>query len=633
MSSFGPLGTWTIILLAGAALSACGVERPPQPGVQRDAQAMDATDAREGDGGTLPDASLRRDAAEPRDAAASLDASVAPDALSVDGSLSGTPLENLQIVYDAPLTLCDRWIEGGTLAEGRARQVRLELPPQPRAGLEPAQLAAARFAHGLVQTDPYASGTWILEHESITSSLTEWTLTREAAATRLRATVTHGLGAAGLLSEQIDVRRADGDRSPVRYTADSPEVSFQLVRPGGVLSYLGPCGGDADLEDAVVAAAFTRGNDVLTVFRAQRTRLALAGSAPVYPTAAAVHLWRGATVLEQQAETFFAQTYTAQHHNWQEHSAIDFTRDRRWTYLVFDPLARGEQVQWPADALERIELIGLGSSGVPGARAEVTRIEPATSTRHSETFSAAGDWRRVDSTELTRLFNLASCGTLKIASYYDYQSAGLARFTLAGCVGSGPLGFEVRGFVPLEVPAAPELTGRAFSGGAIRTLASGLGLEIDLGTHKVEVTNGGGFGVGVRLLSAQGSPLTTGTAYESAIFDGGIGDERLEAATADRSIRAVLDRRWLFQGAGNSSIFGPLSFSLTFAGSTHRVVAWDRLRYENTHHNWEDTLVAETPELRMEWRVLSFGGDVSVRVVQKAGGQEILPSTTLTRVP
>lgn len=627
----------TLVLLLGA----CGTTREVPPG---GSDATSAADARAPDG-SAPDAGLpdsgpspadaeagdatgAPDAASP-DATAPRDAAVAPDAISVDGSLSGTPLEGLPVEFNQTLQLCDQWVEGGTLEEGRARQVRLVLPPHARSSLEPAVLAMARIDQGLVQTDAYSSGTWVLEEEVTGSSLSAWTLSGGASDATIQATVTHALGGAGLLTEQLSVRRAAGDRRPVVYTAEPPaEVTFVLARPDGTQSFLGPCGGEARLENAIVVSAFSAGNEVLTVFREQRTRLAPAGSAPVYPIQAFAQLRRPGGAVVQDVRSFFAQTYTAQHHNWQEHSRLDFTRDRRWSYFVFEPLARGQPVSYPPEAFERIEVIGLGSSGVLNARAEATLVDTVSGARTMQTYAALLDWRRVDEADLARDSDLRGCAATEIIPFYDFSSTRLERFVLAGCVGSGPLGFDARLFVPVVFPAAPELTGARFGASAIQPITGGI--RVDLGSYRVELSGATG-GRTVRLLSSQGSELSRTTAYQYALFDERFGDQHHDAATADGSVRAILDLEWLMQGAGSSSIFGPAEFSLTFGGRTHRVPAWDKLVYTNTHHNWDDTLVAETPDLRLFWRVLGFGGNVTVRAERLSDGQVVLPETTLTQ--
>ncbi|MCC7382203.1 MAG: hypothetical protein IT384_10255 [Deltaproteobacteria bacterium] len=600
----------------GSALDAGLPDSGPSP---EDAQAGDATGARD---------AATRDAATP-DATAPRDAAVAPDAISVDGSLSGTPLEGLPVEFSQTLQLCDQWAEGGTLEEGRARQVRLVLPPHARSSLEPAVLATARIDQGLVQTDAYSTGTWVLEDQVARSSLSAWTLSGGASDATLQATVTHALGGAGLLTEHLYVRRATGDRRPVRYTAEPPaEVTFVLVRPDGTQSFLGPCGGEARLENAIVVSAFSAGSDVLTVLREQRTRPAPAGSAPVYPIQALAQLRRPAGAVVQDVRSFFAQTYTAQHHNWQEHSRLDFTRDRRWSYFVFEPLARGAPVSYPPEAFERIEVIGLGSSGVPNARAEATWVDTVSGARTMQTYPALLDWRRVDDVDLARDSDLRGCAATEIIPFYDFSSTRLERFVVAGCVGAGPLGFDARLFVPVVFPIAPELTGARFGASAIQPISGGI--RVDLGSYRVELSGATG-GRTVRLLSSQGSELSRTTAYEYPLFDEQFGGQHHDAATADGSVRAILDLEWLMQGAGSSSIFGPADFSLTFGGRTHRVPAWDKLLYTNTHHNWDDTLVAETPDLRLFWRVLGFGGNVTVRAERLSDGQVVLPETMLTQ--
>jgi hypothetical protein len=91
-------------------------------------------------------------------------------------------------------------------------------------------------------------------------------------------------------------------------------------------------------------------------------------------------------------------------------------------------------------------------------------------------------------------------------------------------------------------------------------------------------------------------------------------------------------RRWAGQGVGESSIYAPLSFQLTFGGATHFVDAWDRFAYTNTHHNWQDQLEARTDTLTLFWTVTFESGPLvhRVRAVETTSGQEVLPETVIT---
>jgi hypothetical protein len=80
------------------------------------------------------------------------------------------------------------------------------------------------------------------------------------------------------------------------------------------------------------------------------------------------------------------------------------------------------------------------------------------------------------------------------------------------------------------------------------------------------------------------------------------------------------------------TLYAPVSFELDLDGEHITVDAFDRLKYENTHHNWADRLEAKTDRLTITWRVQYIDQPTCcfVRVVRNTDGAELLPETRLT---
>src|SRR5690606_8321640 len=102
---------------------------------------------------------------------------------------------------------------------------------------------------------------------------------------------------------------------------------------------------------------------------------------------------------------------------------------------------------------------------------------------------------------------------------------------------------------------------------------------------------------------AEETPLTSFVADLAPLAAPAPLDEVLEAASAGGDVEMRLRRRYAAQGVGESFIYAPLSFELRFDDERHVVTGVDALRYTNTHHNWNDALVAQSGDTTLEWRV------------------------------
>jgi hypothetical protein len=104
-------------------------------------------------------------------------------------------------------------------------------------------------------------------------------------------------------------------------------------------------------------------------------------------------------------------------------------------------------------------------------------------------------------------------------------------------------------------------------------------------------------------------------------------------ATPDGSVAFRLVRCAVMQGAGFSQIYRADVFELEWGGETHVVSDSDRIDYENTHHNWLDSLVAHAADEDLRWRVEYRGGSVNRYFyfvsAETTSGAPLLPETEI----
>ena len=116
-------------------------------------------------------------------------------------------------------------------------------------------------------------------------------------------------------------------------------------------------------------------------------------------------------------------------------------------------------------------------------------------------------------------------------------------------------------------------------------------------------------------------------------FSDGFG-ERLMLTSVNDDVRVILDRRLAGQGVGESSIFAPLQIDVITDDTRVHVSGLDALDCENTHHNWNDVLVATRGDLAVRWSTrIDFDDAVSFLIYEVEvtnGGTVVIP---LTRVP
>lgn len=604
---------------------------PPVDGSEPDSGVVspDGGDAQPNFDATPIDSGLPRPDAGPY-MCRNQDAGARPDTTG-DRSLAGTSLENTAILWREPLELCNEWREGRSFDQERANEVHVTLHPSPRDGLGQAELTAAWIDRGTIRRGLNSDQIWILEDQPRTSRVIEWTVREPQGNTLLNAAIEHDFGEAGVLTERLSVGRLRNTPRDVDYNADTAggEVAFFWLPRGAApddVILLGPCDGGPTnyLENALEVVAAGDATRSVTVVRKLRTSLALAGSAPVY-------LQGARTILsDRPGEMFlaagpFSQTYAAEHHNWNEHSFIDYTLDPVVRESVLDRLSAGEPAALPF-IVENVDLVGLSAFGQPPV---ITVRTFDTTTMQYDSFSpnATGvHWARVDETALLRELR-GPCANASVGSIGDYEGNTLLQ--LVTCAGNGVLGFDVLGAVPVIFNGDPSHVGERITGAAIVERNGALEIAVGTWTVRISVSAPNVFNVSVR--DPQG--MERASAVRSLEpFDVFLPeDELVEAENGD--VRLSFSRRRAGQAPGQSTLFTPMHFQLDFNGCTHRVEAFDRMHYQSSHHNWNDTFTAETDTLRMIWRIGFDRNEMTehrVRAEQLVDGAEVLPETVVT---
>ena len=505
------------------------------------------------------------------------------------------------------------------------------MPPHFRPSLGDGHLAQAALSAGRVRRSPLAVDQLEVAGHVTQSRLTNYMLRNPAGDTSLYATIDHELDDGGVLIEEYNVTRQRGDSRPVIFGGESYETNFAYIPPGRPdgLS-MEPCGGAPELEPAIEVIGISNGALTGTILRQLRTQPAFAGSYPV-PLQTTILILSDRPWQRFRATGFWAHTYSAQHHNWEEDTLVDFTRDVSWYESVYEPYLDGtvttnemplrsrtrELNSWDANPRAEIEWLDLNSAGT---RTETWNVV------------SGGFWRQVEAALLAR--QVTACANPQVLAFTDYELAhGLQLVT---CPDSSALGFDLRQAVPFSFIEEPALLGTAIEGSDLvaTTISGRPGYIINVGAHRVEISKGQDEYFFMSIKTAGGAEIgsfLTQPLDLHLFFDPAEGNE-LISGRGPNEVSARLLRRWAGQGVGESAIYAPVSFELSFGGQTYAVDTWDRLAYTNTHHNWMDELEARTDELTLFWSVRYESGPLvyRVRAVNTLSGQEVLPETIIT---
>lgn len=562
-----------------------------------------------------------------------------------DDSLTNTSLAGVAVSWDAPLVLCNRWREGAPLADELQNKIRVTLWPAPR-GLSRNQMEASLLAAVHVERSPFAEGQGHVGAMQADTSLQSYEVTEpQAGATSLNAILVHDLGDLGRIEENFYLWHQEGSPAPdINYNdPDSYWGNFAWFPPRaseGVL--LGDCDGPDNLETAVRVFVAQNEQRQIAVKQYFRTIDTFAGSFPVHFVRSEVWFsdepWR-----TTYTDTFWAQTYSAQHHNWFENTVIDFTRSLQGFFKYFHPTnpffpdGTNDQHQ----ALASVLLQNIDAWDVTPS-IEVTWRDLDTQADTTESFAFSTDPANPNHVRGTRI-----------------DRAFLQRNFLDACGGSAPPNVFAVGYHPsiFQVVACGEgqqaSDWRAVVVAGFEQNFSLIGTTIDTLTPGGEHPNGVTFPLGpytaelsfdapseyFRILinhPTDGLVLDTLTPPGTLDPELNFPPEHIQAQSEPGTapVSMVLSRQWIDYGIGKSATFAPLSFSLTFNNKTYTAAAWDALSYTNTHHNWQDSLSATTPDghkifWRYDFPVLDQREPSHLVRAESPDGTEILPETRL----
>jgi hypothetical protein len=201
-------------------------------------------------------------------------------------------------------------------------------------------------------------------------------------------------------------------------------------------------------------------------------------------------------------------------------------------------------------------------------------------------------------------------------------------------------GFTLQTLVPVVFEHDAHHAGVQFTGAAITatTVGSDAGFEVDLGNATVRIWEQSPTLLGVDVRNSSdaelysNSMLTRQAARDATMNVPQPWDEELRANDG-AGVSMVLVRRFVGLGGGNTSIFAPVRFELTFDGTTHIADSMDLLDYNWVHHNDADSLDANDGTLNLFWRLGYHAtlGWVDLVRAETTSGVEVLPETELTR--
>lgn len=536
-------------------------------------------------------------------------------------TVAGTSLEGVDVVWDAPLTLCSVWNEGATLADEKARKVRLELSPQTRTTLDEDALAGTRIAGLELRTSPFATGAF--QPGASTARVTSWQILESGGGSHFfSATVEHELpGKAGTFFESYALARAPGAPDDVVVGAATYEVTFSWQPFGGAVQpvRLERCGGDAGYEDAVSVVTGYAGTEWVTLLRYWRTTVGQvdAGSYPVELV--------GHRIVTSQSpwwptdvRGFWAHTYVAQHHNWDDATEVDLAGDLGHWHHTLKHRAEGTSV------VSKVSVEGLLSFGEGAIILERATDAGPVTTRFE--VADARSFVRLDAAHLKRAHAERCAGVppeVEVAGSSDHVVQVLF------CGGARPAAVAL---IPVVWGSDPAFIGQEFA-----VVGSGSNeWSFEVGLRDVTVFARPDDYFELLILDDQGELVSQSYEPRGALW---LPELRTSPVVSSAEVNGVqvsmeIGREWVTFGVGKSQIWAPTHFTVTLGEQTWTVESWDRMTYTNTHHNWEDELVAEADDgTELRWKTSFMNDKPNLLTITAADGTPILPETLLPEAP
>lgn len=544
-----------------------------------------------------------------------------PDASDTDTSqgrtVAGTSLEGVTITWPSAMTLCSVWSEGAPLAEEKARKVIVEMPPQVRTMLDEDALTAGRMVGLTLRTSPFSTG--LFEAASVTSRVTSWQLLGAGGGGHtLTTTIEHQLsGKAGTLYETYSVARAPGAPDDVVVEPGTLEVTFGWTPFGSELQAvrLERCGGDPAHEDAVSVATGWSGREWVTMLRFWRTRVGGidAGS---YPVEIVGHRFTMSEIPWWPTEVrgFWAHTYVAEHHNWNDATEVDLAGDIGHWHHTLPGRAEGTTV------LSKVTAQGL--LGFDEAALDLEHLTDAGPVVTRFALEDARDFPRVDAAHLARQYASRCAGGAP-----EVLAAGGSDHLVqvVFCGGARP---EAVLMVPVVWGSNPGLIGGEVE---VATSASNT-WSFAVGERDVTVFLRPDDYIELLVLDGEGELVMQSYEPRGPLW---LEEPRSSPVMADGVVGGVevsleIGRRWVTFGVGKSQIWAPTHFTVSLGDRTWHIESWDRLDYTNTHHNWEDELIGEADDgTVIRWKTSFMNGKPNLLTITGPAGEVILAETQL----
>jgi hypothetical protein len=465
-----------------------------------------------------------------------------------------------------------------------------------------------------VETSPFSAG----RHGPVETAgvVGEWRLTPTTEGASLFTSVRHDLGAGGVLFEEYNLSRGEGDERPVQ--ASEVTLAWSPAGQPDRVAVLRPCAGDPALEEAVQVVHAEDEAGWVMVLRFLRTSAGqvAAGEAPVELV--------GHRVLTSEQPYWpteimgeWANTYVAARHNWDDRTVVDAGLDLGLWHVDLRDAQPGTA---PISQLRFEGLFGFGEAAL-----ELDRLVDGQTVTRRYGVTDAQAFPRVDAAHLGRVHGDACGGEAP-----EILAAGggdhLVQLIVCGRGGASP---TVPRMVPVFWSSDRAAIGEAFEragqgeDGAQRFSVGGLDVSVWFrpDDHLELLVMGPGDTFVFQGYERAG-PLTPSPLWEERIVAG--------ASVEGVDVRVDFTRRRVRQGVGKSQIYAPVTLEAVFGERRWQVDAWDRVYYRNSHHNWADRFTAVAADgTSIVWETDFFGGVEHRLSITGPGDEPILLPTAL----
>jgi hypothetical protein len=551
-----------------------------------------------------------------------LDTSPSPSEVIGDGLLTGSHLVATTTRWASTLDLCVRSPSTVSIEDARAYKARITLPPQVRGALTLDALEDATVVATVVERSPFSADH---HRPTATSAVTQWELRRYADHDTMVATIDHTFEGLGTITESYEVTRRADEPSDVVVDEASTEVAFSW-RPAGRDEghALVPCNGSDEGEEIIDVVGVALGDYSSVLIRVHHAFSGADGSL-TNDVRHATTLWQGELnyLSGIPASGYWAHSQ-GKHHDGRDITEVDRSRDLAAWQLVYKLRAAGNETT--RDIISKVHYLE-GRDDLPGT-IEISRLnsDGTTSKTTSDTKTRP---RRIDAPFLAREY--ADCASPTIGALWSDH---VPMLQVAFCPSvSGPRGLTLAALVPIGQIFPPQFVGQVFAGTAIVNLPDGSGWTVRVGAHRVVVVLRDDGRLDVDVLTDGDVSVVDPIGQLRPLRPVAGENDQIHVTSLDDDVELVIERSSLRSRGVASIIYALSEVVFRWGERHHRIRAWDALDYTNTHHNWDDSLQATTPDGDIiHWRYdfydpVTAVSDVHRVWVTDAGGEILLPET------